>query len=256
MTSRSTPKRQLLIAPLVLLLAVVPVYSATYEEQRSAAIKSCRAIDPAEYQSGLIFNPDGQRSFYVRSECFQRAALRFRDPALCGEVKERRSLFSSSWGYSPARCRALVGEGIAADRKTLQEIKHKYSRGAVRMIDFRVERNGNGRDFDILPTFAGDYAHGHTLRFEVIPPSGKTPILLHSSGYYVDGSSNLRIFVTQEEIRRRFADFALNRAYSVRATLTLEVGNGGQSGFWSEAFIEQVFPVRERSQSLEREVRF
>jgi hypothetical protein len=244
------------MALVALSLSAARVFAATYEEQKLAAVKSCRAIDPAEYQSGLIFNPEGYRSYFVRSECFQRTAVRFRDESLCRQVKERWSLFSSSWGYSPARCRALVSEGIAADRKTLEGIKDKYSRGAVRLGDFRVERNGNGRDFDTLPSFTGEYAHGHTLRFEVFPPFGKNPVLLHSSGYYVDGSSNLRIFVTQEEIRRRFADFTLNRAYKVRATLILEVGNGGQSGFWSEAFIEQIFPARERSQSLEREIHF
>lgn len=239
-----------------LLLSPAAVFPATYEDQKQAAVKTCRAIDPSEYQSGLIFNPDGHRSYYVRSECFQRAAVRFRDRALCREVKERRSLFSSSWGYSPARCRALVEAGMAADRKTLEEIKEKYSRGAVRLRDFRVERNGNGRDFDILPSFEGDYGHGHTLRFELIPSPGKSAVLFHSAGYYIDGASNLRIFVTQEEIRRRFAEFAFDRPYDVRATLIFEIGNGGPSGLWSDAFIEQVFPQRQRSQSLERRVRF
>jgi hypothetical protein len=250
------PRRRSLIALLALSTTVTPAFGATYEEQKSSELKSCRAIDPSAFQSGLIFNPEGHRSFYLRSECFQRTAVRFRDPALCREVKERRSLFSSSWGYSPARCRALAVEGIAADRKTLQSIKDQYSRGAVRMLDFRVERNGNGRDFDFLPTFAGEYAHGHTLRFELIPAPGKSAVLLHSSGYYVDGTSNLRIFVTQEEIRRRFAEFALDRVYPVRATLILEIGNGNQGGLWSERFIEEVFPVRERSRSLQREISF
>ena len=234
-----------------------PSFSAGYDDQRSSAVKVCQAIDPADYQSGLIFNPDGYRSYYLRSECFQRIAVRFRDETLCRQVKQRVSLFSSSWGYSSARCRELVAEGVAADRKTLEETKQKYLVGAVRLRDFRVERNGNGRDFDILPTFSGDYGHGHTLRFEIIHSGATTPeILLHSSGYYVDGNSNLRIFLGQDEIRKRFPNFTLSRSYRVRATIVLDVGNGGLAGLWSDGFIERVFPVRERSQSLEREVRF
>lgn len=183
--------------------------------------------------------------------------MQFRDPALCAEVKQRRSLFSSSWGYSRARCGELVAEGVAADRKNLQDIKKRYLQDAVRLRDFRIERNGNGRDFDIIPSFTGAYAHGHTLRFEVVRAnSGQQDVLLHSSGYYIDGNSNLRIFVRQEEVRKRFPDFALNRPYPVRATMVLAVGNGGQAGVWSDAFIESVFPIRERSQSITREVRF
>jgi hypothetical protein len=154
----STTRKASLIGLVALSLSAMPVFAATYEQQKLAAVKSCRAIDPAEYQSGLIFNPEGYRSYYVRSECFQRTAVRFRDESLC------------------------------------------------RILRGPQQQSKNLRD------------------------TGRNS--------------------------RRFADFTLNRAYKVRATLILEVGNGGQSGFWSEAFIEQVFPVRERSPSLEREIRF
>jgi hypothetical protein len=242
---------------LAIFVSASSVFAASYSELRAAAVKNCHAIDPDEYQSGLIFNPDGYRSFYVQSECFQKTAVQFRDTTLCVQVKRRHSLFSSSWGYSRAHCRELVAEGVAADRKKLEEIKKQYLQGAVRLRDFRIERNGNGRDFDIIPSFTGVYGHGHTLRFEVVGPrSGQEAMLLHSSGYYVDGNSNLRIFVRQEEVRKRFPDFTLNRPYTVRATIVLDIGNGGQSGRWSDAFIEQVFPAGERSQSLVKEVRF
>lgn len=245
-----------LAACIALCFKATPSFSASYDDQRSSAVKTCQGIDPADHQSGLIFNPDGYRSYYVRSECFQRIAVRFRDETLCRQVKQRVSLFSSSWGYSSGRCRELVAEGIAADRKSLEEIKQKYLAGAVQLRDFRVERNGNGRDFDIIPTFSGDYGHGHTLRFGVVHAATSPEILLHSSGYYVDGNSNLRIFLTQGEIRKRFPEFTLNRPYLVRATIILNIGNGGLAGLWSDGFIDRVFPARERTQSLEKEVRF
>src|SRR5437773_10887804 len=128
-----------------LLFEVTSVFPASYDELRSAALKQCQAIDPAEYQSGLFFNPDGYRSYYVRSECFQRTAVQFRDEALCARVRQRRSLFSSSWGYSPGHCREIVAEGKAADRTELENVKRLYVADGVRLRAFQIERNGNGR---------------------------------------------------------------------------------------------------------------
>lgn len=249
------PAKAVFLVGIAWLIAPQAVLSASYEQLRAAALKQCQAIDPAAYQGGLLFNPEGYRSFYVRSECMQKTAVEFRDGSICKEVKQRHSLFSSGWGYSPAQCAKLVREGIAADEQALTDMKQRYRRGAVRLHDFRLERNGNGRDFDVIPSFAGDYAHGYIFRLELVGPDDKGT-LLHSSGYYLDDHSNLRIFMRQEEIRSRVADFVLGRLYNMRATLALEIGNGGQGGRWSEPFIEKVFPLRERSQSLEREVRF
>jgi hypothetical protein len=233
------------------------VRSAGYTDLRTAAIEKCETIDPKEYQSGLFFNPDGYRSYYVRSECFQRAAVQFRDESLCSKVVRRYSLFSSSWGYSKRNCRKLVTEGMAADRRVLEKTKREYLLSPVRLQDFRIERNGNGRDFDIIPLFTGTYGHGYVLRFEALPSgAGNKSIALHFSGYYLDGKNDIRIFLTQQDIKKRFPAFSLNRSYTIRATIILDVGNGGPGGFWSDAFIERVFPVRKRSQTLTKEVRF
>ena len=131
-----------------------------------------------------------------------------------------------------------------------------YASGVVRLSDFRIERNGNGRDVDILPAFTGTYAHGYTVTFEILPDPSGAYTLLHTSGYYLDEKSNLRIYVPQTDIKQRFPGFALNRSYTVRGTVTLDVGFGGQSGYWSPAFIEGVFPARERSQSITRQATF
>jgi len=237
--------------------AAISLRAVNYEEERAAAVKRCEAIDPRESQSGLLFNPDGYRSYYVRSQCFQTAAAQFRDETLCAQVKQRRSLFSSSWGYSAAQCRELVTTGLAADQKVLEEIKRAYSKGAVKLRDFRIERNGNGRDFDIIPMLTGDYAHGYMLTFEILQPDPATAaVVLHASGYYLDATSNMRLYVRQADIRQRVPSFALQRQYSVRATVLLDVGQGGQSGSWSNTFIERVFPARERTQSITRVIRF
>jgi hypothetical protein len=238
---------------IALLLGIAEARAVDYGELRARAINACEAISPSESQSGLLFNPDGYRSYYVRSKCFQEAAVQFRDAALCEEVRQRRSLFSSSWGYSANRCRQLVAEGTTRDRAALEEMKRAYVAGGMKLRDFRIVRNGNGRDFDILPAFTGTHASGYTLTFEIVPDGAAGPaILLHRLGYYVDEKSNLNIYVRQADIRQRYPGFSMNRSYTVRGTVMLDVGFGGQSGYRSPEFIERVFPVRERSQSITR----
>jgi hypothetical protein len=227
-----------------------------YAEMRAAAAKRCEAIDPAEYQTGLMLNPDGYRSYYVRSACYQRAAVEFRDESLCREVKRRWSLFSSSWGYSGKHCRQLVEDAVAGDRKELEEKRSRYRQGAVTLRDFQIERNGNGRDFDIVPAFEPGWAHGYTLRFEIVEAAAGGSVLLDTSGFYLSGNDNIRVFVRQADIRQRFAGFELGRPYRVRGTLTLSVATGRMGGRWSDAFIERVFPAAERSQSLVKDAVF
>lgn len=229
--------------------------ASDYVQRKSAAVKQCETINPNESQSGLGFNPDGYRSYYVQSECFQRAAVEFRDAAFCNRVRRRWSLFWSSWGVSEAQCRKLVAEGMAADRTEIETEKQRFIAGPLRLSSFRIARNGNGRDFDILPEFTTGYPHGYTLTFEIVGVRAE-PVLIHSDGYYLDQKSNLRIFVRQSELRARFRELQLDHPYYIRGTVTLSIGNGGTSGYWSDDFLESIFPARSRSQSLTVESKF
>jgi hypothetical protein len=246
-----------LLASTLVLIGMALVLASDYDERRAASVKTCNAIDPGASQSGLYFNPDGYRSYYLRSQCLQQAAVNFRDDTLCAQVKQRRSLLSSSWGYSASQCRTLVADGAAADRRTLEELKARYLRGAITLRDFRIEPNGNGRDFDIIPAFAGEGAGAYTLTFAIVPSEGgAAPIVVHSSGYYLDGHANIRIFVTRAEIERRVPGFAPGRRYAVRGTLLLTVPAGTGDVRWPDGFIDRVFPARERTQSMTVEMEF
>jgi hypothetical protein len=245
----------------VLALLLLPGLSAAsndYDRQLAAAVGACEAVKAREYQTGLSLNPDGYRSYYVRSQCYQNAAIRFRDIRLCAKVRQRRAWFSSSWGYSKSNCEKRVGEEIAKDRESIDRMKREYEQGHVRLSGFRIERNGNGRDIDIIPEFSGTGAHGYELVFEIIREDpGLPPVLLKASGFYLDGDSNkIRIYVPQQDIRKRFPGFALDKSWQVRATLVYSIGTGPYSGKWSDAFIESSFPVSARTQMLMREIRF
>ena len=248
-------REALILSALLFLLWPSASPASDYAARRAAAKQQCEGINPGESQTGLAFNPDGYRSYYVQSECFQRAAVQFRDASLCGRVRRRWSVLWSSWGVSSAQCEKLVSQGVAADRAEIQTEKQRYAAGPPRLQSFRIERNGNGRDIDILPEFTSGYAHGYTLTFEIVGVRDQ-PILLHSDGYYLDAKSRLSIFVRQSEIRTRFPGFQLNYPYKVRATVTLSMGNGGMAGYWSDEFLESNFPVGSRTQSLTIESRF
>src|SRR6185295_1354272 len=150
--------------------------------------------DANQYQSGLAFNPDGYKSFYERSECLQRGAVQFRELTLCDRVKERRALLWSSWGYSPANCRTQVSQGIDADRREIEEMQRKYLAQSMVLRDVRIERDGNGRDYDVIPSFEGTDGHGFTIAIEIVPAAGR-PIAIHTNGYFVDPRSALRIYI-------------------------------------------------------------
>ena len=229
-----------------------------YQEQHARAVSACEAIGSREYQSGLALNPDGYRSYYLRSQCYQKAAIQFRDIRLCSKVRQRRALFSSSWGYSESNCEKLVGEGIAKDRNAIERMKSDYAQGHVRLSGFRLERNGNGRDFDIIPAFSGTGKHAYMLLFEIIRADpGLPPVLLKSSGFYLEGNTNnIRMYVPQQDIRKRFPGFTLDKPWQVRATLVYSIGTGSYQGKWSDAFIEKHFPVKNRTQTLMKETGF
>jgi len=250
-------KRTTIALPVLYLFCWLPsaAPASDYDARRTSAKQQCEATDPSAYQSGLFFNPDGYRSYYVQSECFQKAAIQFRDSSLCGRVRRRWSLFSSSWGISSAQCQKLVSEGVQADRAELEKEKQSYAAQPIRLLRFRIERNGNGRDFDLIPEFSAGTGHGYRIVFEIVGVS-QQPILLHSDGYYVDANSRLNILVRQADIRSRFPQFQLDNSYNVRATIIFSVGMGGASGYWSDGFVESVFPLRERSQSLTQSSRF
>jgi len=245
-----------------LALCGAPALSAAvtndYDAQRAAAMRKCEAVDAREYQTGLLFNPDGYRSYYARSRCFQDAAIAFRDPGLCDRVRQRRSLFSSSWGYSRDNCRKLVGQGIDKDRAAIDAMKETYAQRHVRLAGFRIERDGNGRDIDIIPQFTGEDAHAYHLRFELLRDgAGAAPVLLHDSGFYLRGAGDdIRIYVPSTDIRQRFPEFSLDRRFTVRATLTYSIGTGSYRGWWSPAFIDSRFAESERTQILSREELF
>ena len=88
-------------------------YANNYDELKAAALQRCSAIDPAAYQTGLLFNPDGYRSYYLRSQCMQQAAVEFRD-----EWWLRDDVFGADFILPGENQGAL--EGVSLPRRVLE----------------------------------------------------------------------------------------------------------------------------------------
>ena len=241
-----------------LLLSVTGSIAAAgnnYDSRRAADLQKCQAIGPREHRSGMVMNPDGYQSYYLRSHCLQRVAESYRDESLCEDVRERWSLFTSTWGVSEKRCRSLVSEGMEQDNRAISALKKTYADSDLIFKDFTVVKNGNGRDFDLIPQFYGDGSLAYTLNFYLLMPD-QEPMLIHSSGYNVTGKSRIRIYLPVSELRELVPTFSNRSDHLVRATLEYSTPQGHLQNRWHPDFLEQRFPRSDRTQTLEKRVDF
>lgn len=241
-----------------LLVFIVPLqgFTAEVETLLQQAVSRCELIDPRASQSGLLFNPEGYRTYYERSACIQRAAIAFRERELCVQVKRRYALFSSGWGYSRSNCRDLVDAGIAEDSAELEVLRQNYFAGPVRLISVRMERNGNRRDYDFIPRFADGYQAGYQLDFYVTDGSGTKHLILQHGSYLRGGSDNIRLYLERERLLVRFPDLELGVNYNMEVHLVLSIGIGGPGSWLRPSFVEEVFPEQTRTEVFTTSVTF
>src|SRR3546814_6147848 len=109
---------------------------------KASEVERCRRMDPADYVTGLVFNPPGMKTYFKRSSCLQAIAVDYRDASLCEEVRERKSLFFDGSAISRASCERRVEERARSDPKVIISDIH-------RLADVAYFRNGNGRDIDV-----------------------------------------------------------------------------------------------------------
>lgn len=227
-----------------------------YETLLDQALDNCERINSHNYQSGLWLNPDGYRSYYERSACFQRAAVLFRVIPLCKKVKRRYALFSSSWGYSKKNCLDLVSKAEEKDRLKLQALRQLYATGPVKLTGLTVELNGNGRDYDFIPSFADGFEYGYRLEFWLTEKNLKRYLIL-SHGTHLQGSTNnIRLYIPRTDLLERFPTLQFGRPYELETKLILSVGIGGTGGWLRDDLLGEVFPESSRTQKQISTVQF
>lgn len=109
-----------------------------------------------------------------------------------------RNLFrffdDSSWDISTRQCRKEAEAGLGKNRAEIRALRTDYEQGRIALVEFTVERNGNGRDFDIIPSFQGTAPQSYTLSFSLVDSALTAEF--HSSGYYLRGAGDrIRIYV-------------------------------------------------------------
>lgn len=238
------------------ILGTLAARAAEYDVQLQQSVIRCEQIDADDYQTGLWFNPDGYRSYYIRSNCYQQAAERLRTPQLCAQVNRRLALFSSSWGVSESNCRAQVAKKLEKDRTELMTLRQQYLEDPVRLVALRMEPNGNGRDYDFIPLFEGNFAHRYRLTLSLIDDLGSRH-LIHENSYHISGpDSRLSLYVRRTDIQAAYPPLEPDRNYRLQAQLELSVGTNMTDGMISDDVLEGVFPAAERTQSLVTNVSF
>lgn len=225
----------------------VALPASEYHNSLATQVASCQEIDADEYQTGLLFNPDGYRSYYLRSACLQRLAVEYRNPDLCQEVKRRRALFSSSWGYSTRNCQLLVAQKLTEDRNELQTLRQTYLAAPMSVSQLTVESNGNGRDFDFIPRFNDGMPYGYNVDFQLVDNNGDRHVILEYGGYLAGSDSNIRLFLTRQELLARFPSLAFNRPYAIDVIVSPSLGLRKLDGWLRPDILEQDFPYAERN---------
>jgi hypothetical protein len=236
-------------AVLVIFCFFTPKLVAEYDQQHRAAWDKCLQIDESASQTGMWLNSDGYRASYNRSSCIQNLAIRFRDLTACADVKRKWAIFSSSWGTTSKNCRLLVQQGIVEDIADISALKAKYESGPITLKSLEIENNGNGRDYDLVPQFSETGVEGgYHLSFFFIS-EGKRH-LLSESGFRLSTHNNIRMFERTDEIRQRFHEFQPGQRYRVEASMVFSIGTGSYRGIWSPDFIDDHFPVAQRTTIL------
>ena len=227
-----------------------------YQTLLDQALAKCEEINADSYQTGLLLNPDGYRSYFEKSACFQRAAIAFRAVPLCKKVKRRRALFSSSWGYSKANCLDLASRAEEQDRLALQTLQQRYAAGPVKLTELRLEPNGNGRDFDFIPRFADGFEHGYQLEIWLIDEDHQRHLIFTYGSHLRGSADNIRLYIPRTDLLDRFPALRFGRPYVLETRLILSVGIGGPGGWLRDDILEEVFPASSRTQKLISTVEF
>ena len=234
----------------------VALSASEYDSSLAGRVASCQEIDADEYQTGLLFNPEGYRTYYTRSVCFQRLAIEYRSPDLCSEVRRRYALFSSGWGYSVRNCRQLVDEKLAEDLDEVRRLRQDYLAAPMSVNQLSVEPNGNGRDFDFIPRFNDGLPYGYQLEFRLVDDNGDRHLILEYGGHIAGSDSNIRLFLTRRDLLARFPALEFNHPYPLEVTVTLAVGLRKLDGWLRADVLEQEFPYPERTNILSTTVTF
>jgi len=223
---------------------------ADYESRLAAAQTHCEEVPAMKSHSGLWLNPEGYRSYYERSMCFQELALDFRQPRFCRLVHQRYSLFGSSWGYSEKNCSKLVQQARQQDEERLAQWRQAYRRDPVRLLGVTLRQDGNGRDFDLIPVFSAGFRFGYRFSAFLLDPSGARHEVV-TQGFRLGGvEPTISLFVRRDVITRAVPTFSAAAPFTWVFELEVALPAGRGNALWPPGWLERSWPRAQRVQAL------
>jgi len=118
--------------------------------------EKCNIIPDKCGVSGLLFNPEGMKSYYYKSECFFKLAIQTLDEKYCNKVVERKALFRGGAYFSRESCLRKIRQ-IKSDAKA-KKVKPK---DIHRIQSLRVYAKGKELEVEVFLTdgnVTGKYA--------------------------------------------------------------------------------------------------
>jgi len=226
--------------------------SAGYQEQLERALSNCEKTPAFKSRSGLFFNPQGYQAYWERSACYQKLAIKFRQSSYCKKVFQRYTIFSSSSGYSRQNCKQQVAEEREKDEAYLLSLKNKFARGPAILVDLDIIKNGNSKDYDVIPLFTSGYKSSYEMTFSLIDQ--------HATRYDIDKTSfvlgeekpKIRWFIPRKIFDDAMPGFDDTDQYIVESWLTASVPVGRANVTWDPRWVESVWPRKERSMLFSR----
>lgn|GEM_PF-3202750 len=197
----------------------------SFEARKASRIAQCEAIPANQYRAGLLFNPPGYQTFFIRSECFQKLAVEERDLNFCGRVRERDSWFFEGWFISPQNCRKLV---VKRQEQDDQEFASLDPRKISRLAGLDIRRDGNGRDFDLLVTTEGKFSGQYLLEI-FLDRAGDQPALLYRESVQSGLLNGTRFLLLRNKaLTEALAGRSPQGTYTIRGELGLVLTDGNR----------------------------
>lgn len=200
---------------------VISVSDAADQAERfQRGVALCGAIPVDAYETGLIFNPAGHRSYFGRSRCLQELAVEWRAVALCEQVRTRRSLFFTGDAISAAACRQAVSEQLRKDQEQAQAIDPESFHQLVDLAFSQPHYAGDGLMVQIKTR--GSHPGSYRIVIEaVLPGATATKVLDDYRQPLGTGPHELTRYIPGEQLRSVLGPLSPGQHLHMRATLTL-----------------------------------
>ncbi len=236
------PQRSLIATALLAWLMVSSAMADDWHELFKSDLGKCESIPANAYETGLLFNPAGRRTYFQRSRCLQGVAIKWRDAQLCDRVRQRRSLFFSGDAISESACQEAVAEQLVDDRERAESVA---TEGFHRVIGAHLERpHYLGGDFLFRIETEGSHPGSYQIRIDALRASSASMIDDYRTPMGSNGHSLVRS-IRPHQISQALPDEGMDHVVKFRITLELPPRSH------TDQFVLALIPIENRRSAFD-----